>query len=123
MKATITILILSGLLALANHCNGQDMARPVHGETGRQWAARGNTAPDSHTYETSLDEVLLTDKPYQLPAKNNPRYNDALEAMVNTKYDPEEDNYVTARAYKQGIFIGYVIIQLVPVTADQMQKI
>jgi hypothetical protein len=68
------------------------------------------------------NSVQITDKPYQLPAKNNPRYNDAFEALIN-RYDPDEDNYVTVRAYKQGIFIGYAILQMVPVTADTMQKL
>jgi hypothetical protein len=119
MKPIILILILVWLLALASH--GQ-VERVLHNETGREWAARGNLAADNHAYEVSLDEVLLTDKPYQIPAKNNPRYNDAFEALLNA-YDASYDNYVTVRAYKQGIFIGYAILQVVPVPADKMQKL
>ena len=38
-------------------------------------------------------------------------------------YDPDQDNYKTVRVYKRGIFIGYAIFQMVPVTAEQMQKL
>jgi hypothetical protein len=63
------------MFALAVACKGDD--RPLHGETGREWAARGGVgAPEA--FEVSLDEVLLTVKPYQLPTKTDVHYNDAM---------------------------------------------
>jgi hypothetical protein len=111
------------LLALAPLAHGQETnqthypraeavitVHALQNETGREFMTRNAGGRDlENAFETILDEVLLTETPYQLPRRDNPYYSAGMESSVG-----QHDNFDTVHVYKRGIFIGYAIFMIIP---------
>jgi hypothetical protein len=114
MKTLITIIL--SVLLICGTAMAQEIRRAIPvkpsvtspTESGRQWMKRtfkdGEYMP--YAFEVDYDSPLATDKPYELPRRGNPFFNEHLEQMVGG-----HDNYNTVRVFKCGVFIGYAMLQ------------
>ena len=123
---TMTVGAAKTLMALAavTTCKGESQTKypraiPVHPEelqglTAREWLLEA-TSPSfmKDSFELALDEELLAETPYQTPTDDHPRYNDQMERMIGDPKtnDEKTNNYKIRRAYMQGEFVGYIVVQ------------